>query len=326
MQGLANIGNTCSINTLIQCIGHSKRLRELLLRTPLGNDKITKELQIILHQMWNEQMSLIPRRFIAYFYKHFPFFEEGVQHDICEVWMFLCEQIAKDMFSSDIYNAYKTIENASNDPMHRAMHIQSRLSLLQHNKENASSWMDLIQGQLVCQVECRSCKKLYHNFEPYTTLGLQLVDSKECTILDCMNALFHTEELSEWKCDHCQAIGNAEKVTRIWNVPKVLCVSLKRFDNNLKKSHARVKIPSSLVFTKDVVFHMKDNVTTYKLVSIALHHGSYGGGHYTAICLEDEENEQFVLFDDLNIHVINSIDTALPIIERDAYMLIYEAV
>jgi len=70
--GLANAGNTCSINSLLQCLGHCTRLLELVLEKELPFRKVkerqvsgVQELKIIFHQLRKENKNRIRIRVLT---------------------------------------------------------------------------------------------------------------------------------------------------------------------------------------------------------------------------------------------------------------------
>lgn len=81
------------------------------------------------------------------------------------------------------------------------------------------------------------------------------------------------------------------RAERIAELPEILVVHLKRFDNSLRKVTYSIPFPEGGMIT--IQQRLKDPITTYKIVSIINHHGpSIKAGHYTAnikdLTTEDE--------------------------------------
>ncbi len=300
-----NIGNTCSINSLLQCIAHSTVLRRFLTEykmnvTHQGSFSITAELVELVREMWTEGSTkpVVPRRFLQAFFEKASYISHGEQHDICEVWMILCEAVAKECASPQFLDRY----NVTPEEAHiwrdrygagyaRAV-VQYSQSMKQLNKDNACMWLELLQGVMIAQVSCSKCNEVYHNFEPFTTLSLDIAGP---TLLECFNALLCQEELHDWMCDKCSHRGNAVKVVQFWKLPAVLCISLRRFTHHahgIAKNSTPVQIANTINIPRKSIVGPQRLVgpngpngpdIKYKLRGIGLHHGCLGGGHYTAI-------------------------------------------
>ena len=79
--GLANIGNTCSINTLIQC------LRKFNITTIIENsDGLYSEYKLLCDDL--KKQSIRPNKFLNTFYKIFHmFYIKGEQLDFTEIYI-----------------------------------------------------------------------------------------------------------------------------------------------------------------------------------------------------------------------------------------------
>ena len=96
MQGLANLGATCAVNSLIQIITREPILRNYILSDQfknINNDTLLSNLREIIDLMYNKNKSLTPNKFIDNLYKHLTIFERGDQIDIGELWIFLFDKI-----------------------------------------------------------------------------------------------------------------------------------------------------------------------------------------------------------------------------------------
>ncbi|CAB4012687.1 ubiquitin carboxyl-terminal hydrolase 20, partial [Paramuricea clavata] len=108
---------------------------------------------------------------------------------------------------------------------------------------------------------------------------------------DCLAAFFSADELkgdNMYRCEHCSMLRNGMKECRIYKLPEMLCIHLKRFRHEYYHSS---KISSFISFPLEALdvrkYLTKDfsaKCTKYDLVAIITHHGSVGGGHYVAYC------------------------------------------
>lgn len=337
-KGVVNIGNTCSINALIQCIAHCKSLQLFLTQYggSLGENGITEALSQTISELYSASSGcpVVPNKFIQELYGKACWLRHGDQHDICEIWMIVCDEIAKECSCKTYLNKYHISRQEAliwkereGEAYAKALVDYSKV-MSKFNKDNACFWLDMIQGVLITQITCGSCGELYHNFEPFTTLSLD-IPRDGATLYECMDAFFTTEQICDWKCDNCKKNGSAIKIVRLWKVPILLCISLKRFvhhDRGLSKNNSKITIPTSINIAKENVMGPQrfntslKPVFSYNLKSIGLHSGGLEGGHYTAVC---RQRNDFVLYDDTQVHMAGSA-SADSIDSQEAYLIMYE--
>lgn len=329
LQGLQNMGNTCSINTMIQCLGHCDAFRECLFKNESLFQKkenreysIGDELRLICKQLWIDKNSLMPARFLRALQetlgKDFQIGRE--QMDLTEVWMILIQNLLEESHQASFVSVHIQERNYS-DQMLEFFHKEAINQWIKHSKDTCSPLLDLIQGIQIQQVQCKSCSKLYHNVEPFQCSYLELPEKEHVHLNDCLVKLLETDSVEHWKCDACQESTN-EKVLRFWKLPNIWVVILKRF-NGTKKLHTPITIPYEFSFPFGFEMSSPLSGGKYQLKGIGNHYGSLYGGHYNAICKNDSEEHPWCLYDDLSI---SSIKDILPILNknRDAYALFYE--
>jgi hypothetical protein len=103
MTGLANQGNTCFINSIIQCLANTRQLRDYFLRddykrelntdNPLGkNGRLALAFGSLLHDMWSgENMSVTPKRIKDILAEKASLFHGYAQNDAQEFMAFLLD-------------------------------------------------------------------------------------------------------------------------------------------------------------------------------------------------------------------------------------------
>lgn len=322
------MGNTCSINTLIQCLGHSPIIREYILNNITIFKKkenycysIGEELHIIFKQLWIDKNSLMPIRFLKAL-------QETLgdtckigndQMDFTEVWIILLQNLLQE--SHQIHYPLKFYERyTSSEHMLNILNNKAIQEWKKHSKDSHSPLLDILQGTLIQQIECKTCHHLYHNLEPFQCTHLELnKENKNLTLENCITKLLESDSVSGWKCDKCKNESN-EKVIRFWNLPNLWILILNRF-YGMSKLHTPLTIPQEFTLSKG--FEMKtSNHSTYKLKGIANHYGSLYGGHYNAICCNEGQDDWYN-YDDISIRKINNIEEILHE-NPHAYALFYE--
>lgn len=317
MQGLQNLGNTCSINTLIQCIGHCNPLREWLLSEQshrIQNKQenvlyLSSETARVVHEMWVEKKSLAPIRFLKTLYSAFEgMLQQGEQLDLSELWMLMVDKINSEVGT---HTNYPEIEGNPQD-------IETFVtSWKKYNEKCMSMWLQTVQGWTVTRIQCNHCMHEVKMFEPFSSLGLDIHGSQG-SFHGMFNTMFQKEELPERSCDHCSKLSSATRYTNICMYPKVLSIYLKRFEVT-PTGHAR-KIGDPVEIPLRLRFSGTQN-TTYTLSSIGNHVGNLQGGHYYAIARN--EDQTWTTYDDIQISPIEDISLVLKN-NRESYMLFYE--
>lgn len=328
MQGLANLNNTCYINTLIQCLGHVNCLRKWILASDCHPDgPFTSELQHILKLMWNEEKSLAPHRFVDCLLRVFKL-ETGEQHDLCEVFLRVIDRLSWEdrttMISIDDH--VSTREREENGGAMDVLHKMARKAWNQYHPRGFRTFDAMMEGLQVHQVQCKQCKRCFHNFEPFMVLNIDISDAGMVASIDQgVRAYFGSESLGEWSCDHCKQVRPAEKTVRIWQFPNVLTVVLKRFAITEggfgRKVRTPVVIPQELHFDQESSIRgVTSGKMTFSLRSVGLHHGALNHGHYT--CVAKHKNK-WIHYDDIHVAEVTDMD-AFCAHNPLAYLLIYE--
>ena len=125
-----------------------------------------------------------------------------------------------------------------------------------------------------------------------------------------------------YSCEKCKKLRNGLKFSRITVLPDTLCIHLKRFRHDFAfstKISSKVTFP--LVDLDMSTWLHKDCLsqeTSYDLTGVVCHHGTSGGGHYTAYAL-NPSNEEWYEFDDSSV---TKVDPA-AVLASEAYVLFY---
>lgn len=310
LKGLANVGNTCSINTLVQCIGHCPLLLDFILNRELiitkCNDRnfaVYEELKTVLKILWCENNSIIPRRFIQAFYESIGSrYEIGEQFDFTEMWTLLLDNIIHETHDASFIPDYQ-IEN-SNCQMQKK--VQDSLNM--YFKNSQSPLNNLLYGSQIQHITCQKCENSSHIIEPVAFSYI-----RNSSIYEGIKDIFKSQIINDWKCEKCSH-NEARTNVEIWKIPKIWVLVLQRYNNT-------TKITTPIDIPLNINFH--DNNTSYQLKSIANHYGSFDSGHYTATCVNNDGS--WCEYNDLQILKINDIKDVL-MQNKIAYVLFYQRI
>jgi ubiquitin carboxyl-terminal hydrolase 4/11/15 len=130
----------------------------------------------------------------------------------------------------------------------------------------------------------------------------------------------YLEKGNEWKCGKCKEKVNVTKKLSIYYVPKLLIICINRFSHSeygYSKNGTRIVFPlENLDMGEYICGPDKDNFK-YDLFAVSQHYGDTGGGHYTAICKNFDNN--WYSYDDSSVKKTSPDE----VVTSAAYVLFY---
>ncbi|XP_015282279.1 PREDICTED: ubiquitin carboxyl-terminal hydrolase 2, partial [Gekko japonicus] len=319
LTGLRNLGNTCFMNSILQCLSNTKELRDYCLQNQylrdLNNNSrmqmaLMAEFAKLIQMLWttspNESVS--PSEFKTQIQRYAPRFVGYNQQDAQEFLRFLLDGLHSEV------NRVLVRPKASSD----------NLDHLPDDEKGRQMWMKYLDRE-----DSRIGGECPPGRSPTQHLSKPgfLVSQKsygEVNLIDCMR-LFTKEDVLDGDekptCCRCKARTKCTKKFSVQRFPKILVLHLKRF------SEARMR---SSKLTTFVNFPLKDldlrefasqscNHAIYNLYAVSNHSGTTMGGHYTAYCKNPLSGEWHA-FNDSRVTPLSSSHVR----SSDAYLLFYE--
>lgn len=304
-KGLANLGATCYINTATQCLSYCPEFLKFVLSDSYDNDKqsLIKELREIYIELWKNNNNISPRKYINSLKNYITEIDIYDQNDINEFLDFFFDKLNRDICYS--ISETQVLKKYTTKIVKTPYEIQCfRMDKAWHKciGKEYSELIDLFHGQSITQVICGHCKHITHNYEIFSSFQLPL--STECdNLYDCLDLHFNEEYLNdekttEWTCDECKNKSQSKKTIKLWRLPKIMIISLKRFINYPHKINQKITIPMILNLEKYLI--QKDINSSFTLSAVAMHYGSCIGGHYYGICKHPDN--KWYRIDDLNVY------------------------
>jgi len=335
MQGIENLGSTCAINSLIQIITRNDILRTIILNNEFAENTISSQLKEIIILMYVQNNSIIPRKFLNTFYNIFKdIFSSGEQIDIGELWTFLSDKISDDIIAIPPKKENRLLEDYFTEGIVYKSDLEFYNAIIDckilrkkyeyyYNKFNKkqSIWQKNTQGFYLNTTRCLKCNLTFYNFEPFTSLNIDIPKDTPNPKLSYLVSQSLNDEIihGDWFCTKCKKNSSYKKSTKLWKLPDVLLIIIKRFININSKNDNPISINDSLNFNKGSILSKKKDVV-YTFSSTALHYGSLNGGHYSAICNTPDGN---ILYDDRNVVNIDGNKIDFKDKNSNAYMLVY---
>ncbi|XP_050984475.1 ubiquitin carboxyl-terminal hydrolase 2a isoform X1 [Labeo rohita] len=330
--GLRNLGNTCFMNSILQCLSNTQSLRDYCLhnshRRDLNNNSRTntalmEEFAKLIQTMWTSSSSeaVSPSEFKTQIQRYAPRFVGYNQQDAQEFLRFLLDGLHNEVNRV-------TIRPRGNmeDFDHLPDEEKGKKMWAKYLEREDSKIVDLFVGQLKSSLTCSECGYCSTVFDPFWDLSLPIAKKGygEVSLMDCMR-LFTKEDVLDGDekptCYRCKARRRCTKKFTVQKFPKILVLHLKRF------SEARVRTSKLSTF---VNFPMKDldlrefasdrsSSAVYNLYAVSNHSGTTMGGHYTAYCCNPENGEWYT-YNDSRVTPMS----ASQVRSSDAYVLFYE--
>eukprot|EP01028_Stygiella_incarcerata_P007492 TRINITY_DN3102_c0_g1_i1.p1 TRINITY_DN3102_c0_g1~~TRINITY_DN3102_c0_g1_i1.p1 ORF type:complete len:958 (+),score=216.20 TRINITY_DN3102_c0_g1_i1:428-2875(+) len=179
--GLSNLGNTCFMNSALQCLSHSKELVEFFMtgqyrrdinkKNVLGTKGVlAEEYARLLTNLWSGDYSSFSPRDLKFSISTFaPQFSGYAQHDSHELLSFVMDGLHEDL--NRVTDKPYTERVESNGRPDAVVAEEARLT---HLKRHDSKIVDLFLGQFKSHTRCPDCGHVSIVFDPWTTLSLPL--------------------------------------------------------------------------------------------------------------------------------------------------------
>ncbi|QHO50475.1 Ubiquitin carboxyl-terminal hydrolase [Arachis hypogaea] len=301
--GLRNLGNTCFLNSVLQCLTHTEPLAAYL---QSGKHKsschvagfcalcaIQNHVSRALHASGR---TLSPEDLVGNLRCISRNFQNARQEDAHEYMVNLLESMHKCCLPSGV---------PSESP----------------SAYEKSFVHKIFGGHLRSQVKCQQCSFCSNKFDPFLDLSLEIfkAESLQKALANFTAAEWLDGGERQYNCQRCKQKVRALKQLTVHKAPYVLTIHLKRFHahNPGQKIKKKVRFDCALDL-KPFVSGSYEGDVKYSLYGVLVHSGSSThSGHY--YCYVRTSNDMWYTLDDNRVYNVSERE----VLNQQAYMLFY---
>uniref|UniRef100_A0A060SZI5 Ubiquitin carboxyl-terminal hydrolase n=1 Tax=Blastobotrys adeninivorans TaxID=409370 RepID=A0A060SZI5_BLAAD len=352
--GLQNLGNTCYMNCIIQCLAGTVPLAVIF-----ADGSYRKFVNVnsklgykgVLVQRFAELVQTMLQGSIAYMGpialkdlsgRLRDTFRGNEQQDCCEFLTFIMDGLHEELNANGDKKRLKEL-TADEERRREGMSVRvaSTIEWERYLKSDFSPIVETFQGQYQSKLQCLTCGYTSTTYSAFSCLSLPIpLNYQNVSIKDCFDLFTATEVLDgedAWHCAKCKAQRRSIKTLKISRLPHILILHLKRFHHyrtSAGKLETFVTYPVNGLnltdywpqYTGDDQKRLEKmplrgqySPFVYDLYGVANHFGTLKGGHYTSFVRKASKG--WCYFDDVRVTFnVNPQN----VVNKNAYVLFYQ--
>jgi ubiquitin C-terminal hydrolase len=341
--GLINLGNTCFMNTAIQCLLHTPLFVHLFMSNQYKEDipfiytssskervedmKWVQRWNELVRFMWHRGTSRESSRMISPALLLQDTFELARRHDLVEFSGFG----QKDSVEFLLFVI---------DRLHQCLSVPTKMTIrgeavskldklavdaykdwIKFFQKEYSPILAIFYGQYYVKVKVfdstDNCIETTRLYEPFNSMTIDIPteyiqENRIPSLMDCIRNTFRKETITGSNGQY------KKKTTRLWKLPKVILFTLKRYGYSGGKMNQQIDMnPDIPIDLGEFVYGYGKRNSRYRLSSVIHHIGTMDRGHYYASVRHGEDN--WLCIDDTSVYPTDS-----SAVKRNVYALLYQ--
>lgn len=354
---LPNLGNSCYMNAVLQCLYHTPTFPAALALVCEGLEDgkkrgrtVARALTFLMTKM--DDITLMKRGMMAYFKgvcglrdESFAGMEQQEAHNLLSGLLLWLHQ---DLASAEELDCACTKYSLAKQPITKHHHQQGShqshppvnnrtKSGPQDNRkpgkvckkcgvtyQRRSLISDVFEGIHQSDIICARVGIILHTtYERFTSLSVSVSSPQETTLEEALQQYYGVNMIN-WDCEYCDKNHLCHQQIRVLYAPRFLLIHLSRHTNRHNPRKQSVIFPVEHLTLED---HMapskkdKSQHNKYSLYAVCNHHGTMMQGHYNACCRANKSQTQhgyWFTFDDDEVSRMTEFSNA-----KEAHILFY---
>lgn len=320
--GLLNLGNTCFLNSCIQLLSHTTEIHEIFKKTPIiqilnvnksSDTIILNEWKKLTELMWSGNGVVKPVKFVSSVQevatkKNIDIFTGWAQNDVTEFLRFVVNCFHTSIARPVKINIKGKVKTNTDEIALKCCDYLKSI----YEKEYSEIY-ELFYGISMTEIKNAAGKICSQKPEHYFIVDLPIpVNLPNITIYDCFDLFGDEENMvgeNQWFNDKTGKKEDAVKSTKFYNFPKILVITLKRFNNHFKRINTPISCPLENLNLSKYINGYDAHKYMYDLYGVSNHIGTPMGGHYTAYI---KTGKGWIHYDDNNLEKVNPENVVSP--------------
>lgn len=264
LTGLKNLGNSCYMNCIIQCLIAVPQLTEpfsngtykqyINYNSRLGyRGQFAHAFAMLVMQMINPHAHYIEPVGMKQLSAHLrPDSFAGFEQQDCQEFLtFVLDGLHEDLNSNGDKPKQGALDAKAEERREQlGIRTASAIEWERYLSGDTSLIVDFFQGQYLSQLQCLTCKHTSTTYNAFSSLSLPIASPKllgqHTSLKTCFDEFVKPEVLdgdNAWNCPHCRRKRKTVKTLQISRLPPILVIHLKRFKRSAMGGTTKLETP-----------------------------------------------------------------------------------